>query len=215
MKIRILTLFLFIFNSQFLFSQKKNTSNYVQFYEDNKTKKIEGVLNEKGRNGIWKWYYRNGIVGQSGKYLNDKQEGIWKEFNENGKLTTLKTYKKGLVIGKSTSYFDTGQLRSETEYKNGLKNGNSIVYYQNGEIQEQTFFKNGKPVGNFISFFENRNIGLTGQYNENGEKIGIWKFYRADKSINQTIEYISENEFIETNFDINGNIMEVKNTKNK
>jgi hypothetical protein len=53
---------------------------------------------------------------------------------------------------------------------------------------------------------------MTGEYNENGEKIGIWKFYRADKSINQTIEYISENEYIETNFD-NGNIIEVKKHK--
>lgn len=96
---------------------------------------------------------------------------------------------------------------------NGSKDGIFTVYHKNGNIQEKTTYKNGKPFGYFTSFFENGNVGVEGEYSEKGDQIGTWKFYWANKKIHQIIEYLSEKEYIETFYDVNGLITEVKTHK--
>jgi len=209
----ILILTFLVFNFTFLYSQTENKQNYVEYHEDNKTKKIEGIISNNGRVGIWKWFSKNRNLILSGKFINDKKEGKWQEFYDSGKVKNVKIYKNGLITGTEKSFFENGKILAYSEYVNGKINGISIVYYQNGNIKEKLNYKNGNPIGNYVSYFDNKVLGNEGKYSENGEKIGIWKFYRIDKTIFETIEYFPENEFIEKYFDINGNVIETKTNK--
>lgn len=209
----ILILAFLVFNFTFLYSQTENKHKYVEFHEDNKTKKIEGTLSSKGRDGIWSWFSKNGNLILSGKYINDIKEGKWQEFYDSGKLRNFKIYKNGLITGTEKSFFENGKILADSEYVNGKINGISTVYYQNGNIKEKINYKNGKPIGNYISYFDNKVISSEGKYSENGEKKGLWQFYRIDKTIFETIEYFPENKFHEKYFDVNGNIIETKTNK--
>lgn len=52
-------------------------------------------------NGLWKLYWENGNVLETGKYSNYKKDGIWKRYNEDGSL-------------ESTLEYDNGRLLKET-----------------------------------------------------------------------------------------------------
>lgn len=51
--------------------------------------------------GLWKLYWENGNVLETGKYTNYKKDGIWKRYNEDGSL-------------ESTLEYDNGRLLKET-----------------------------------------------------------------------------------------------------
>ncbi len=56
---------------------------------------IEITYKDGIRNGLYKKYYKSGIVEQEGNNLNDSRDGIWKIYDEGGKLIKEIEYKLG------------------------------------------------------------------------------------------------------------------------
>lgn len=52
-----------------------------------------------------------------------------------------------------------------------------IDKYENGQIQHKGFYKNGYLYGEVIDYYDNGQIEGRGKFDEDGDKIGSWKFY--------------------------------------
>ncbi|HEY4533794.1 MAG TPA: toxin-antitoxin system YwqK family antitoxin [Fusobacterium sp.] len=48
--------------------------------------------------GIWKLYWENGKLLETGKYTNFRKDGIWKKYNEDGSLESTLEYRNGKLL---------------------------------------------------------------------------------------------------------------------
>jgi antitoxin component YwqK of YwqJK toxin-antitoxin module len=49
-------------------------------------------------NGIWKYYFENGILKSEQFYINGKEDGICTDYNQSGKKIKESHYSKGKLI---------------------------------------------------------------------------------------------------------------------
>jgi len=106
-----------------------------------------------------KAYYKNGQLREIGIFKNEKEIGEWKWYFENGQLESVGSYEKGHQTGQWKEYFSNGKLRRIRNFNNGFLIGKSTTYHLTGRIM------------------------LIGSYDENGEKIGVWKKYNSDEKL--------------------------------
>lgn len=108
--------------------------------------------------GLYKKYYSNGQLSDSGLYAKGKQEGEWRTWFANGRLKSISHFLHDQNDGEQIEYFDNGELSRTHTDKAGkiigiLKDYDddgklySIVTYANGNIQKAQYFdKTGKQI---------------------------------------------------------------------
>lgn len=108
------------------------------------------TYNNKGdeRHGLYKYYYNNGKLEEEGKYKKGEKVGEWKEYYEDGVVRNVGEYKKGEKIGEWKEYYESGKIEQIREYK---KNGKSLKYYKNGLLEYKSEFINGENVEAFYT----------------------------------------------------------------
>lgn len=189
---------------------KPNTNTV--FYYSNGKKYMEGYyssIEPDVKDGEFKWYYKNGLLRQEGKYINNRKNGVWKlyykERNMAGtKLCQLAEYKDGVLNGKFEWYnIDYLNISEEAElekqiffnYKYGRKlmsgfqnsTGNGGRWWKvEGQI------KNGKLDGIFKVWDRNwgtnslpkqrykKHIWNNGRMISNSESNGTENYFNAD-----------------------------------
>ena len=123
----------------------KPYSGYVEgkskygFYE-------KGTFNDGKQEGIWKYYWTNGLLGEKGTYKDGKQEGIWKSYDENGQLAVKGTYKNHKLHGIMIRYHKNGHLYQKGIFKNDKRDGVWETFYENGQLKSKIIWKNGKYI---------------------------------------------------------------------
>ena len=133
---------------------ENSDSLFVQFYRLNGNLKTEGVLNERKRVGIWKYFYKNGAVMSQENYKNGLRDGEQFVFYSNGKITERSLFKNGLLDGISSKYSSKGILIEEVAYKKGKPNGLAKYFELNGNIKETGIYLDGKRVGKWEYYLE-------------------------------------------------------------
>ncbi len=87
-----------------------------EYYEDGNLLK-EGSLNEdKKRNGLWKSYYRDGVLWSQGDFVNGIREGITITYFASGKKYYEGYYTKGKKSGMWKFWNEQEELVKETDY---------------------------------------------------------------------------------------------------
>ena len=115
MKHRILLSLLF-FSSAFLYAQRP----YEEYYEDNKTLKAEGFIQDSLATGLWNFYSEKGV-----------------------KITQC-SYKAGLAEGTMLQFHDNGKIELEALFEAGVENGKWLEFYSSGKEKVIGAFRNGK-----------------------------------------------------------------------
>ena len=133
---------------------KNSDSLFVQFYRLNGNLKTEGVLNERKRVGIWKYFYKNGAVVSQENYKNGLRDGEQFVFYSNGKITERSLFKNGLLDGISSKYSSKGILIEEVAYKKGKPNGLAKYFELNGNLKETGIYIDGKRVGKWEYYLD-------------------------------------------------------------
>jgi len=133
---------------------ENSDSLFVQFYRLNGNLKTEGVLNERKRVGLWKYFYKNGAVMSKENYKNGLQHGEQFVFYSNGKITERSLFKNDLLDGISSKYSSKGILIEEVAYKKGKPNGLAKYFELNGNIKETGIYLDGKRVGKWEYYLE-------------------------------------------------------------
>lgn len=126
----------------------KNDSILVRFYTLSGKLESEGKMIEKNREGIWKYYFPDGITLMSiEKYANNLLHGEVNIFYKNGTLTEISQYKNGKLQGNRKRYGEDGKIVEDLNYINGILEGSAIIYDEKGEIYARGSYEKGLRVG--------------------------------------------------------------------
>lgn len=159
----------------------------VFYWEDNKSKKAEGLRICEVKTGEWKYYYQNGKL--SGTEIYDDNgilNGITTDYYESGALKEKVPYKNDKANGEFERYYESGKLEVKGSFKEDQKHGKFFSYYENGNTYFETEFNAGVRIGNYKEWYENGNLSETGHFTSEGIKDGIWTFYREDGTIERS-----------------------------
>jgi TonB family protein len=117
----------------------------MEWYPDGHIK-TEGTFQHGQLNGIWRGWYRNNVLYDSGRYVNGLQEGEWVSRHQNGQLEDRGTYVHGKKVGTWNEWYDGGE--PEGTLVNDTVHGTSIQtwYDRSGKICAVEEFKDTSMV---------------------------------------------------------------------
>lgn len=150
------------------------------------------------KDGKYMLYYKNGLVGATGCYKNNKRIGVWKYYLNSGILSSETYYNNDKNVAYDLSYNKDGDTMSLKKYVNQkldsiiiLRNyfgsnlevgtfshGNGVLNYYDiyGVLLNQTTYRNGLKHGIFIEYYNNYKVKVSGNYKDDN-KIGEWIYY--------------------------------------
>jgi antitoxin component YwqK of YwqJK toxin-antitoxin module len=123
------------------------------YYFKNGNRSMETYYKKGLKNGTVTTWHSNGVVKESGAFIDDLFDGNWEEYDERGLLIGEGTFDKG--TGKRIMYDEMGRLKCETNMVNNKKEGLEIHFLPSSEIEKTILFNedriveiNGIPIEN-------------------------------------------------------------------
>ena len=110
--------------------------------------------------GEYKFFYDNGKPKYIWHYDEDGlREGVQKYFYRNGNLMLVGNWKKGQEQGKMREYYSNGVIKRLTEWRNGMIDGPVVEFYPDGQIKKKYYYVKGKLDSSRIIYYArvNRN----------------------------------------------------------
>lgn len=119
--------------------------NYVVYRDaSKKILMMKGQLISSKKEGVWKYYNKQGVLARELNYKNNKPHGEEKYFNtKNNSVMLLYTYYGGILEGKYFIKYGNGQLWEEGIYKNGVQEGEWKMWDRDGKLIRRRIFNNG------------------------------------------------------------------------
>ncbi len=112
------------------------------------------------------------------------------EYFSNGEISKEYSLRNNKYDGEFTEYFIGGEKKAIHHYSMGVLTDSSL-YFQNNKIWKVDYhFKNDTILSKIL--FDNSKTREEGRYH-NGMKIGKWKYYTKNGSIDKIFEYINLN----------------------
>jgi hypothetical protein len=85
--------------------------------------------------------------------------------------------------GETVEYHPNGALKTRGKLnENGNREGLWVAYYDNGIKWSESYYMDGIRDGHSLTFYPNGQVRYIGEY-KNDEKIGEWKFYNEDGTL--------------------------------
>jgi len=115
-----------------------NIIHYKMGYVE-KQEKINQTDENGNKQGIWKKFYKNGILEKEERFKDNAVDGYVKEYDKKGNLQEIKKYTFGKEVTDAPelakldvfkAYFDDGGVRYEGGYINGVPMGTHFKYHQ-------------------------------------------------------------------------------------
>jgi antitoxin component YwqK of YwqJK toxin-antitoxin module len=139
------------------------------FYNNGAKGYIGEVLNAK-KNGVWIWWYANGIKKDQCKYANGFEIDTVYHWYESGTIKQIEIVHKGKNLVDSCGgcnatiirYYENGNKKEMFTYIDEISQDSSKTWYENGQLESYSFYKDGKEEGISESFYSNgqkRNSG--------------------------------------------------------
>lgn len=246
----------FFFIGILFISCSKGEREIIEYYDSENPKLIYYIKNIDGvkKRTYEKMYYENGKTRYEGKYENDLRQGIWKYYFENGLLFAKIDNKKNKIIieiynikkeklvnkndeikeianypdgsiamirikkgdqEKEYTFYESYNIFEEKTLKNNFLDGIVKAYHENGQISSLNYFKQGVQDSIFVLYHDNGNIQVKGQYKDDN-KIGVWKFYNSEGNEDGIEEYSKDGSIIKSRqtgvryYDKQGNEITIK-----
>lgn len=144
--------------------------------------------------GLWKSFYLNGKLKSEESYLNDTLNGISKSYDEGGNLLNYWRFVMGDTIFESVA--DTVNTILKIEYYDAVsKNGDSVKkfsgsFIHNKPIGVHRYYDIYGKINSSKLFDSNSNLIGEGIVDEEGNKIGNWKFYYNSGKLKSKGNYV-------------------------
>lgn len=120
-----------------------------------------------------------------GMYNSAKQrDGVWRFYGKNGGVANIVSFREGLRDGQTIMFSASGVVLDSMNYVSDKLDGERVKYYPNGKKMVVFNYKAGVVDGKYVSFFDDGSTDTEGAYKE-GLKDGVWKFYQEDGSITE------------------------------
>jgi antitoxin component YwqK of YwqJK toxin-antitoxin module len=191
----------------------KNVNNQFQvedYYKETNQIQMSGTytsskLSNNSREGVFVYYFSNGIKSTEGAYKNGKAHGLWKSWYKDGQLNSETNYEDDLNEGPSVLYHKNGTVKAKMSFINDEKEGISVFYYENGNLEEEYNFFKGKKNGVYKSFYSSGQIKEKGSY-EKDSLVGLVESYWSNGNVSFKGMYAdNKEEGLHTWFHQNGN----------
>ena len=177
-----------------------------------KREQINRTDNFGYKQGKWKFFWPNGNLQLEGEYLNDKKHGFFKEYDEDGNFLTVQKYENDYLVAdaqetkqleRKVSYHPNGQPAIIATYYHGKADGLRREFDTEGKVVKGYIFSNGLLLSEGITDMEGRRQGKWKEFYPSGElksegsyknsnRVGDWKFYFPDKTIEVSGSYDSK-----------------------
>jgi len=154
--------------------------------------KDRNVTDEKGKQGVWKYYTRSRVLLYKVSYKDGVKHGpCSKYFSSNGVIREESNFFYGKRDSTYTTYYNNGQVCTEGFYTEGKKSSDWTTYYKStGGLKSQGKYVLNKREGEWI-FYSSKGYKLAvGKY-VRGVKEGDWITYGSDGKIKATVKYIN------------------------
>ncbi len=164
--------------------------NYGNLVEIEKINRYDSL---KRKDGVWKEFYRTGKLKTQKTYSHGKLNGLIKNYNFKGELIYAKRYENGILVNDSVSIANRVVFKADY-YDKPDKNGRKI-------LKSSGSFVDGKPVGEHREYTSDGkanksriydmqgNLTGEGKVNDEGEKIGLWKYYFSTHELKSKGKY--------------------------
>ena len=196
-----------------------DNKKYYWYTEFSGIKSSKGGSGGSLLHGIYKFYDENENLRAERNYYLGLEDGNEKSWDSLGNIRSQAKYNKGdliywkfqdeekywiELIGK---ILDEGSIKKVySEYNSLLQEETTLTdfwehiktYYDNsGKLKEEytTDFIRINMKGKYTSYFENGKIEVDGQYHAGDDtniKVGVWKWYKSDGTIEATSTYKAE-----------------------
>jgi len=183
-----ITIFL-LFIPLFLFSQEEIL---IRPQYQPRSEKHRNKMDELERKqGLWKYYTRDGVLFMEISFLNDVKHGpCTRRSTATGTVIEESNYFNGRRDGEYRRYNLKGTLTSEGLYTNNRKSGKWTTYYPvNGEKKSEGNYLDGKREGMWAYYSSKGKLRSAGEY-KFGLREGDWTYYNADGSVAETKKFI-------------------------
>jgi len=102
------------------------------------------------------------------------------------KAFSVETEVKKDSVWKYTQYYRSRRIKLSGQFKNKNKKkpvGTFYKFFRNGDLKNvYSYDNNGNLSGNTKKWFDNNGVSYVGNY-QNGNKVGIWKYYHYNGKI--------------------------------
>lgn len=223
--LKIICCLLILFFSSWNFAQGEIDPNGKNvFYHENGEIASEGMFKDGVPVGVWKSYYPSGQLKSIGRKVAGKSDSLWSFYSKDGLLTWTYQYENDLKNGCATKYDSLGNVEVETYYVNGVKQGEEQWLYPDGKVKKIITFVDDKEEGLAVEFDkeghvlseeEYRNGFLRSkesfnQYDDEGNKIGVWRTYHKNGNVATEISYkAGRKEGASKEFDKDGKLIDI------
>ena len=166
--------------------------------------------NNDMKNGLWKYFYPNGMVQREGYYQHGVENGYFKEYDMDGNLLTTEKFAQGVKLQDVAElvkldvrkdYYPDGKVKIAATYnKEGNLEGIRREYAEDGTVDKSYIFRNGIMIGEGIvtekgerdgfwkEYYDDGTLRAEGKYNKD-KKEGFWKFYQKNGVVEQEGNY--------------------------
>ena len=117
----------------------KRDGPYVEYNENGKII-AQGQFLDGEKDGQWE--IEVGDQKETGKYVLGLREGIWRYYYKNGKLRFEGNYTRGMANGKHKYYYQDGGIKEEQFYVMGIKEKTWKKYDESGNLYLSISYKN-------------------------------------------------------------------------
>jgi len=162
-------------------------------YFGKQKKWVQGYFVNNAQYGLWRYWYPNGTLKDSGLIVNGQLSKKWMSWSESGVPVAMGEYEvdSSLIItpgklGQSSS------LIPSTDDLIKTRTGAWITYFSNGKMADSgQYFKN-KRAGHWKLWYESGILEAEGEF-KNDSLVGEWKWYRQNGNLS-TKEFYKENK---------------------
>lgn len=156
--------------------------SFKMYYASTSRIMAEGKYDYNIKNGVWKQWYENGKMKDSGRLYYGKMVGRWSFWHENGQLLSRSKYADSFAtpenitkgVEKMNKPFAIADYleRFYVDVKSGLWK----VFYDNGQQKDSINYVVGEKNGLVKLWFANGNLEAVGNF-INDKEDGEWKWY--------------------------------------
>ncbi len=169
---------------------------YKFYYDNGKPKYIWHYDSSGHREGIQKYFYRNGNLMLAGIWSRGQEQGKLREYYPNGVIKRISEWKKGKIDGPVVEFYPDGQIKKKYYYVNGKIDSTRIVYYARvtetkdttGE-EEPSVYRQFTGTGRFKFFDQQGRIVSEGYYRDGILVTGKKYIYGRDGKLTTVLVY--------------------------
>ncbi|MGI5846069.1 MAG: toxin-antitoxin system YwqK family antitoxin, partial [Alphaproteobacteria bacterium] len=129
------------------------------------------------KNGLCFYFTADGKLYKIANFLNNKLHGKYTEYYPNGKIKKTINYENNKKNGICKEYYECGALKSKTCYQDDAIHGIFEKYYTNGKLEFKAQFYENIVQGQTKKYWPNGNIRSIINYNDKGQRRGVYTEY--------------------------------------